>query len=120
MAPRPRPMAAPNHAIRYLWEERRVVPRGRADRDTGPRSVGLRERRRLPPGGPPGHLGRRGHRAGFEGADPAAGARRGGPGLRSDRERLLDILEAVDRIEAQAARGRAAFAGDELTWRQMV
>jgi uncharacterized protein with HEPN domain len=40
--------------------------------------------------------------------------------LRSDRERLLDILEAVDRIEAQAARGRAAFAGDELTWRQMV
>jgi uncharacterized protein with HEPN domain len=35
--------------------------------------------------------------------------------LRSDRERLLDILEAVDRIEAQAARGRAAFAGDELT-----
>jgi uncharacterized protein with HEPN domain len=34
--------------------------------------------------------------------------------LRSDRERLFDILEAVERIEEQAARGRAAFAGDEL------
>ena len=34
--------------------------------------------------------------------------------MRSDRERLLDILEAVERIEAQAARGRAAFADDEL------
>jgi hypothetical protein len=34
--------------------------------------------------------------------------------LRSDRERLLDILDAVERIEAQAARGRAAFAEDEL------
>jgi uncharacterized protein with HEPN domain len=35
--------------------------------------------------------------------------------LRSDRERLFDILDAVERIEAQAARGYAAFAGDELT-----
>ena len=34
--------------------------------------------------------------------------------MRSDRERLYDILEAVDRIEAQVARGRDAFAGDEL------
>jgi uncharacterized protein with HEPN domain len=34
--------------------------------------------------------------------------------LRSDRERLFDILDAVERIEAQAARGHAAFAGDEL------
>jgi uncharacterized protein with HEPN domain len=34
--------------------------------------------------------------------------------LRSDRERLFDILDAIDRIEAQAARGRTAFAGDEL------
>ena len=34
--------------------------------------------------------------------------------MRSDRERLFDILEAVERIEAQAARGRAAFADDEL------
>ena len=34
--------------------------------------------------------------------------------MRSDRERLDDILDAVDRIEAQAARGRDAFAGDEL------
>jgi uncharacterized protein with HEPN domain len=34
--------------------------------------------------------------------------------VRSDRERLYDILDAVDRIEAQAARGRGAFADDEL------
>jgi hypothetical protein len=34
--------------------------------------------------------------------------------LRSDRERLLDILDAVERIEAQATRGHAAFIGDEL------
>jgi uncharacterized protein with HEPN domain len=34
--------------------------------------------------------------------------------LRSDRERLLDILEAIERIEAQAARGRLTFAGEEL------
>jgi hypothetical protein len=33
--------------------------------------------------------------------------------LRSDRERLFDILDAIERIEAQATRGRAAFAGDE-------
>lgn len=29
------------------------------------------------------------------------GGGRGGPGLRSDRERLLDILEAIERIELQ-------------------
>jgi uncharacterized protein with HEPN domain len=34
--------------------------------------------------------------------------------LRSDRERLLDILEALERIDGQAARGHAAFAVDEL------
>jgi uncharacterized protein with HEPN domain len=34
--------------------------------------------------------------------------------LRSDRERLLDILDAVERIEAQAARGQNAFADDEV------
>jgi uncharacterized protein with HEPN domain len=34
--------------------------------------------------------------------------------LRSDLERLYDILEAVERIEEQAARGRAVFADDEL------
>jgi uncharacterized protein with HEPN domain len=34
--------------------------------------------------------------------------------LRSDRERLFDILESVERIEAQATRGRAAFFEDEL------
>jgi uncharacterized protein with HEPN domain len=34
--------------------------------------------------------------------------------LRGDRERLLDILEAIERIELRAARGRAAFDEDEL------
>ena len=34
--------------------------------------------------------------------------------MRSDRERLLDILEAIERIEVQAARGRPTFAEQEL------
>jgi uncharacterized protein with HEPN domain len=34
--------------------------------------------------------------------------------MRDDRERLADILEAVERIEKYAARGRAAFDQDEL------
>jgi len=34
--------------------------------------------------------------------------------MRDDRERLLDILEAVERIERYAARGRQAFERDEL------
>jgi uncharacterized protein with HEPN domain len=40
--------------------------------------------------------------------------------LRSDRERLLDILEAVERIETQAERGRAAFTDDELAQTAVV
>ncbi|MBI5787339.1 MAG: DUF86 domain-containing protein [Candidatus Schekmanbacteria bacterium] len=38
--------------------------------------------------------------------------------MRDQRERLLDILEAIDRIERYAARGQAAFESDELiqTW----
>lgn len=40
--------------------------------------------------------------------------------LRSDRERLHDILESIQRIEAQAARGRAAFAADELAQTAVV
>lgn len=38
--------------------------------------------------------------------------------MRDDRERLLDIREAVERIEKYAARGREAFERDELiqTW----
>jgi uncharacterized protein with HEPN domain len=38
--------------------------------------------------------------------------------VRSDRERLLDIQEAIARIEKYAARGEQAFRGDELiqTW----
>jgi len=38
--------------------------------------------------------------------------------MREDRRRLLDILEAVERIEKYAAEGREAFAADELiqTW----
>jgi uncharacterized protein with HEPN domain len=35
--------------------------------------------------------------------------------MRDARERLLDMLEAIERIERYAARGRAAFERDELT-----
>lgn len=38
--------------------------------------------------------------------------------MRDDRERLLDILEAIERIDKYASKGRAAFEDDELiqTW----
>jgi len=38
--------------------------------------------------------------------------------VRSDRERFLDILEAIERIEHYTPRGRTAFLSDELlqTW----
>ncbi len=38
--------------------------------------------------------------------------------MRDDRERLLDILEAIDRIFRYVDRGKDAFDGDELiqTW----
>ena len=38
--------------------------------------------------------------------------------MRSDRERLLDIAEAIEQIEKYAARGKTAFEQDELiqTW----
>jgi uncharacterized protein with HEPN domain len=38
--------------------------------------------------------------------------------VRSDRERLLDIIEAVENVERYARRGRDEFARDELvqTW----
>jgi uncharacterized protein with HEPN domain len=38
--------------------------------------------------------------------------------MRDDRERLLDIQEAIERIEKYAARGRETFERDELiqTW----
>jgi uncharacterized protein with HEPN domain len=38
--------------------------------------------------------------------------------VRSDRERLLDIMEAIEQIEKYAGRGRAAVEQDELlqTW----
>lgn len=38
--------------------------------------------------------------------------------MRNDRERLLDIKEAIERIEKYAARGRETFERDELiqTW----
>lgn len=34
--------------------------------------------------------------------------------MRDDRERLDDILEAIDKIEKYAVRGRHAFDNDEL------
>jgi len=38
--------------------------------------------------------------------------------MRSDREKLLDILEAIERIEQYAVQGREAFEQNELiqTW----
>lgn len=38
--------------------------------------------------------------------------------MRDDRSRLLDVIEAIERIERYAARGREAFDRDELlqTW----
>lgn len=40
--------------------------------------------------------------------------------MRDDRERLLDILEAIERIEKYAVRGRAAFDEDELIQNWML
>jgi uncharacterized protein with HEPN domain len=40
--------------------------------------------------------------------------------MRSERERLLDILEAIERIEKYAAEGKAAFETDELIQNWMV
>lgn len=34
--------------------------------------------------------------------------------MRDDRERLRDMLEAVDRIQGETGRGRAVFEGSEL------
>ncbi len=34
--------------------------------------------------------------------------------MRDDRERLLDILEAIERIDRYAVHGREAFDNDEL------
>lgn len=38
--------------------------------------------------------------------------------MRNDRERLLDMLEAIERMNKHAAGGREAFQTDELiqTW----
>lgn len=38
--------------------------------------------------------------------------------MKSDRERLLDISEAIERIQRYADKGREGFSGDELlqTW----
>ena len=40
--------------------------------------------------------------------------------MRSARERLLDILEAIERIEKYARKGKAAFLQDELIQNWMV
>lgn len=40
--------------------------------------------------------------------------------MRSERERLLDILEAIERIEKYASEGREAFENDELIQNWMV
>jgi uncharacterized protein with HEPN domain len=40
--------------------------------------------------------------------------------MRSEKERLLDILEAIERIERYAAKGKPAFYADELIQNWMV
>lgn len=40
--------------------------------------------------------------------------------MRSERERLLDILEAIERIEKYAAKGKRAFEAEELIQNWMV
>jgi uncharacterized protein with HEPN domain len=40
--------------------------------------------------------------------------------MRSDRERLLDIMEAIERIEKYAVKGKEAFLQDELIQNWMV
>jgi uncharacterized protein with HEPN domain len=40
--------------------------------------------------------------------------------MRSERERLLDILEAIERIEKYAEDGKDAFESDELIQNWMV
>jgi uncharacterized protein with HEPN domain len=35
--------------------------------------------------------------------------------MRDDAERILDMLEAIERIERYSAKGREAFERDELT-----
>ena len=40
--------------------------------------------------------------------------------MRSDRERLLDILEAIERIEKYARKGKSKFLKDELIQNWMV
>ncbi len=40
--------------------------------------------------------------------------------MRSERERLLDILEAIARVEKYASRGKIAFLKDELIQNWMV
>ena len=40
--------------------------------------------------------------------------------MRDDRERLLHILDAIERIERYAARGREAFEQEELIQNWMV
>jgi uncharacterized protein with HEPN domain len=40
--------------------------------------------------------------------------------LRDDRERLADILDAIDRAQRYAVRGRTAFVEDELIQAWMV
>jgi len=40
--------------------------------------------------------------------------------MRDDRERLLDMQEAIERIERYAQRGRQAFGQDELVQNWMI
>ena len=56
----------------------------------------------------------RGHRVESQGSDSGGGPSRGGVVVRDDRERLLDIREAIERIERYARGGRSEFEASEL------
>jgi uncharacterized protein with HEPN domain len=58
--------------------------------------------------------GRCGDGKGFEEENQRVRPERSGASMRDDRERLKDILEAMERIETYSAKGRAAFEQDEL------
>ncbi|MFO1094135.1 MAG: DUF86 domain-containing protein [Planctomycetaceae bacterium] len=58
--------------------------------------------------------GRRRHAGRIAATHSRTGACGGGRSIRDDRQRILDILEAIDRIAAKATVTREAFAKDEL------
>ena len=55
------------------------------------------------------------HREGFAYPHSRSSAAGGSEAVRSDRERLLDILEAIKKIEKRAPNDRQSLEADELS-----